>query len=108
MLRAGTLDKRVTIQSPATGQDNYGEPLTGWADVAVNIAASIQDLNGREYLAAAATQNAVTSKITIRHTEGVQPAMRVLHGSVAYNIEAVLGTDRVKLLLMCSRGVNNG
>lgn len=100
---APRLNQRVTIQAPATGQNEYGEPVQGWADVFADVAASIKDLNGREYLAAAATQNATTSKIMIRHLDGVLPAMRVLHGAVAYNIEAVLGQDRRQLLLMCSR-----
>lgn len=106
-MRAGTLRHRVTIQAPATGQDDYGAPVVGWTDFA-SVWAGIQDLTGREYLAAAATQNATTSKITIRHLDGVLPAMRVLHGGAAYNIEAVLGQDRRQLVLMCSRGVTNG
>ncbi|MBK5206121.1 MAG: phage head closure protein [Polaromonas sp.] len=103
-MRAGNLDQRITIQTPATGQDAYGSPLTGWTDFAT-VWAGIQDLSGREYLAAAATQNATTSKITIRHLAGIVPSMRVLHGAVAFNIEAVLGQDKRQLLLMCSRGV---
>lgn len=107
-MRAGTLCHRVAIQAPATTQNEYGEPVQGWVDVFADVAASIQDLNGREYLAAAATQNATTSKIMIRHLDGVLPAMRVLHGLVTYNIEAMLGQDRRQLLLMCSKGVKNG
>ena len=106
-MQAGKLDKRITIQSPAAGKDAYGEPLTGWIDFAT-VWAGIQDLTGREYLAAAATQNAVTSKITIRHLDGIVSAMRAMHGTVAYSIEAVLGTDKRQLLLMCSKGVTNG
>jgi len=107
-MRAGKLNRRVTIQAPATGQDAYGQPLTGWADFAVGVPAGIQDLNGREFLAAAAGQNATSSKITIRHLAGMLPYMRVLHGTDAYNIVAVLGTDGRSLLLMCEKGVSNG
>lgn len=107
MSLATTLNQRITLQAPATGQDDYGAPLVGWTDVAI-VWASIVDVSGREFLAAAATQNAVQTKITIRYRDGVLPAMRVLHGAVTYNIEAVLGQDRRELLLMCSRGLNNG
>jgi len=107
-MNAGQLRERVKLQTPATGQDAYGEPLTGWADFAVGVPADIQDLNGREFLAATASQNVVNSKITIRHLAGVLPSMRVLHGADAYNIVTVLGTDRRRLLLMCEKGVSNG
>lgn len=106
-MRAGTLDQRVTIQTPATGQNAYGEPNTGWTDVAT-VWAGVRDVSGREYLSASATQNLTQTKITIRYLAGVVASMRVLHGSVTYNIEAVLGQDKRQLLLMCSRGVNDG
>jgi SPP1 family predicted phage head-tail adaptor len=98
---------RVMLQSPATGRDAYGQPLDGWTDV-VSVRAIVADVSGREYMAAGATQNAAVTKITVRKRSGVEPAMRVLHGEVAYNIEAVLDQDNGMLLLMCSRGANNG
>lgn len=107
-MKAGTLRYRVIIQTPATGQDAYGAPLEGWTDFAVSVPANITDVSGREYLAAAATQNAVQSKINIRALPGILPAMRVVHGADQYNIEAVLTQRDGSLLLMCSRGVANG
>lgn len=106
-MRAGRLDRRITIQARATGQDEYGEPLTGWADVAT-VWARIDDLTGKQYLAAQAAQNAVQTRITIRYRPGMLPTMRVLHGADVFDIEAVLGQDRVELALMCKKGVNNG
>ena len=101
-MQAGRLNKRITIQSPATGQDATGEPTTGWTDVAT-VWASIVDVSGREYVAAGGMQNSAQTKITIRYRAGIVPSMRVVHGSDAYNVEAVLGQDRRGLLLMCSR-----
>ena len=101
-MRAGRLNKRVTIQSPATGQDATGEPTTGWTDVAT-VWASIVDVSGREYVAAGGLQNSAQTKIMIRYRSGIVPSMRVVHGSDTFNIEAVLGQDRRSLLLMCSR-----
>ena len=101
-MQAGRLNKRITIQSPATGQDATGEPTTGWTDVAT-VWASIVDVSGREYVAAGGLQNSAQTKITIRYRSGIVPSMRVVHGSDAYNVEAVLGQDRRGLLLMCSR-----
>ncbi len=107
ILKAGEFDQRITIQQPATGQDAYGQPNTGWVDV-IAIWAKKMDLTGREYLAAASTQHEVTTKIIIRYRAGITAAMRVVHGSDLYNIAAVLTQDKVVCTLMCMRGVNNG
>ncbi|QRX82248.1 phage head closure protein [Glaciimonas sp. PAMC28666] len=104
---AGRLTRRITLQSPPTGQDESGNPLTGWTDIAT-VWASIVDLSGREYIAAAAVQNAVQTKITIRYRQGIVASMRVVHGENIYNVEAILGQGRKALLLMCSRGVSDG
>lgn len=106
-MKAGKLDKRITLQAPATGQDGNGEPLSGWTNVVTDgdgkVWASINDMTGREYLAAAATQNAVQTKICIRYRPGIAPTQRVLHGADVYTIEAVLGQGKIGLLLMCTR-----
>ena len=103
-MRAGRLNKRVTIQSPATGVDEYGSPIVGWTDFAT-VAAEVLDVSGREFLSAAAINSTVTSKITIRPLAGVTAAMRVIHGADAFNITAPL-KQRDSLLLMCTRMAN--
>lgn len=106
-MRAGQLNKRVTLQTPAAGQDEFGQPLTGWTDVAT-VWASITDMTGREYIAAAAVQTSVQTRITIRYRAGIVAAMRVLHGADVYNIAAVLEWGRDALNLMCEKGVGDG
>lgn len=98
----GKLNRRVTIQSAGMTQDAAGQPVAAWVDVA-SVWASIADISGREYVAAAAVRNEAQTKITIRHRADIAPAMRVMHGAIAYNIESVLGQDGRSLLLMCSR-----
>lgn len=112
MSLAITMNKRVTLQQHAVGDDASGEPNPGWTNVIVSddgkVWASVTDVTGKEFMAAGGTQNAVQTTICIRFREEIVSAMRVLHGADVYNIEAVLGTDRRTLLLMCSRGVNDG
>lgn len=98
----GKLNKRVTIQLNTPTQDANGETVDSWATFAT-VWAEIKDLNGREFLAAAATNNAVQTKITIRYIAGVLPSMRVVHGADTYNIEAALKQGKDGLMLMCSR-----
>ncbi len=106
-MNIGDLDRRVTVQQHATTQDAYGQPTSDWTDVAT-VWAAIWDMSGREYIAAAATQAAVQTKIIMRYRPGIIAAMRVVHGADVYNIDAVLVQGKVSLTLMCTRGVNNG
>jgi len=107
ILKAGDFDQRVTVQQLTTGHDAFGAPTSTWIDVCI-VWAKVADMSGREYLAAAAAQAEVTTKITIRYRAGLTAAMRVLHGGNVYNIQAVLTQDKVVCTLMCTRGVNNG
>ncbi len=110
-MNIGKLDQRITIQALAAGQDAFGAPITTWTTVVATVWAGLKDMTGREYLAAAAVQNIVQTKITIRYPGNavtILPGMRVVHGANIYNIEAVLGQDKVMRVLMCSKGMNNG
>lgn len=104
-MRAGSLRERVTVQAPGMTQNEYGELIPGWTNFAASVPASVLDVSGREFLAAAANQSVVETKITIRALAGVLPSMRVVHGADVYRIEAVLRQRDASLLLMCSRGL---
>lgn len=103
-MRSGTLRHVITIRQRTSGQNEIGEPSSTWSDVAT-VRAWVQDVSGRELLAAAATQNPVNAKILIRHRSDITPAMQVVHGAATFNIEAVLSPTRngTTLELMCVR-----
>lgn len=101
-MQSGKLDKRITIQSQSTTQDAIGELVTIWDTVCV-VSASIKDLSGREFIAAGATVDTVLTQIEIRYRTGITSAMRVIVGSVNYNIETVLNQNSKSLLLMCKK-----
>jgi len=110
-MRAGKLRHRVKLQAFTTTVDpDTGYRDKAWVDVAP-LWAEVAPLSGREFIAAAATQSAVTARITIRHRAGVTNNHRIMHGGVIYNIEAVLpdaNSGKEHLSLMCSTGVNDG
>ena len=110
-MRAGKLRHRIQLQEFTTTVDpDTGYRDKAWADVAA-LWAEFAPLSGREFIAAAATQSAVTARITIRHRAGVTNNHRILHGGAVYNIEVVLPdaeSGKEHLTLMCSTGVNDG
>jgi SPP1 family predicted phage head-tail adaptor len=118
-MRAGELRHRIKLQVPASGDDSFGEPLTGWVNVFATpdgkIAAGVEPLAGRELVAAQAIQVEVSHKITVRY----QPAlaspklvatMRALYGTRVFSIGGALNIDERnrEITLLATEGVNNG
>ena len=89
MMQAGRLSTRCVIQQPGTVQDELGQPIPGWTDVAT-VWASIRHLSGVEAIKADAVTSTVKASIRIRYRTGLNAGMRVVHGAQVYSIEAVM------------------
>lgn len=110
-MEAGKLRHRVTLQRQVTTQDdNTGEMLTTWQDVA-EVWAKVEPLSVREFVQSASGQVQLSARITMRYCAVVDATMRILHRGKIYNIEGLLA-DKVSgleyLTLPCSEGVNDG
>lgn len=88
-MRAGQLKTRISIERPSTATDELGQPIEGWADVAV-VWGDVRHLSGTESIKAGAVTSAVNASIRIRWMTGLDAGMRVLIGAVPYAIKAVL------------------
>ena len=103
-LAAGRLRHRILIEEYVLDLDSNGEviqdPESGqtfgtWTEVAT-VWAAIEPLSTREFIAAQAVQSQMTARIIIRHREGLDAAMRLVHmrsGGVrgqVYNIHGLL------------------
>ena len=89
MMQAGLLNRRVTLQAPGTAQDELGQPIPGWADVAT-VWGDIRLKSGLEAIKAGAPVSTVQASIRVRYRAGITAGMRVLAGGVVYEITAVL------------------
>lgn len=109
VLRAGELDRRITLQQRSTSRDSGGMQVNTWADVAT-VWAKIQPASGREMLTSGALMSEVTHTITIRYRTGVTTAMRALYGSTILDIKAVVDVEmaHVALELSCAQGLTEG
>ncbi|OYD50714.1 phage head closure protein [Acidovorax kalamii] len=88
-MQAGRLNRRCVIQAPGTAQDELGQPIPGWTDVAT-VWADIRMKSGLEAIKAGAPVSVVAASIRIRYREDVNAGMRVVHNLVAYEIKAVM------------------
>ena len=101
-MRAGKLRHRITIEERLETQEATGEPVWEWVPFA-DVWASIEPISGREFFAAQQVQSTVSTRIRIRHLEGVTQKMRVNYNGRYYAIEAVIRVmerDR-EIHLMC-------
>lgn len=110
MIAAGRLRNRVSLQRYEATQDpDTGDTIQQWVEAA-KIWAAIEPISGREFIAAAASQSKVTTRIVIRYRT-VTHDMRIVHGEKIYNIEGVLpdkDSGIEYITLVASEGVNNG
>ena len=88
MMQAGRLNRRVTLQQPAAGFDELGQPIPSWTDVAT-LWADIRMKSGLEAIKAGASVSVVQASIRVRYRAGINAGMRVAHNLTAYEILAV-------------------
>lgn len=77
-MRAGKLDKLVTIETPTRVRGAAGGYTTTWSTHATAWA-SINPIRSREYFATQQEQGEVTHRIIIRYISGVTYEMRVAY-----------------------------
>lgn len=101
-MRAGQLNRRVTIQQLVAGQDEIGQPVQTWSTLAT-VWADVRYLNGLETIKADATTSIAKASIRIRRRTDVTAGMRVTLGATVFNIAAVLPDEesRERLDLAC-------
>lgn len=87
-MRAGGLDRRVTLQRFTTTEDEYGEPIAAWVDLAT-VFAEVRQQGGREYLAAETIMADRRVVFFIHWFPGLTVLDRVSYGGLIHNIKEV-------------------
>lgn len=87
-MQAGRLNRRCTLQAPGTTQDELGQPIPGWTDVAT-VWGDVRLRSGLESIKAGAQVSVVQASIRIRYRAGLNAGMRLVHNLQAYEILAV-------------------
>ncbi len=92
-MRAGPLDRRVTLQRPTEVQSASGEAQVTWADEGT-VWAGRRDVRAREFLAGQQTSAEVEAIFTIRWRDDVGPKWRLLEGGKAWDITGIAQLGR--------------
>lgn len=101
-MKAGPLRDRITVQAPSVIQDDAGQPLTTWTDVAL-LWANVQYTSGLSAIRSGMDTSNVKASIRIRYRAGINPGMRVMFGTTEFSIEAVLPDKSAGMIdLVCA------
>ena len=95
----GKLRNRVTIQQEGKTSDGQGGYSLGWTALDT-VWCRITPIRGEERIQAGGLESSVTHRARIRYRSDVTAGMRLLLGSTAYNIRAVLNPDERKQYLL--------
>lgn len=107
--KVGDFDRRVTIQARSESRSASGAVLATWVDVAT-VWAAIEQLRGRELIAAQAEGSEISGKIRMHYRSGVTSKHRIVYGSRIFDIVAAVDpSDRHEVLeLYVREGINEG
>jgi SPP1 family predicted phage head-tail adaptor len=113
MLNAGTLDQRITLQSPTAVRDAAGDEVPTWATVRT-VWARVAPIKGRESFSGGANLAEIDTRFIIRAAAdlqaGLTPKWRVLHRGRPYNLYSVAESNmgREYIELLAKAGTNEG
>jgi SPP1 family predicted phage head-tail adaptor len=97
-LRAGQLNRVITIQQRTATQDTFGGMPETWTNVAQNVYALIEALSGYEKMAGEAIASGVSHRITVRYDPMFDDPKRVatyriLYGSRIFDVQVGMNVD---------------
>lgn len=87
-MRAGRLDKRVTIQQASEAKNASHEIIKTWSTLAT-VWANVQPLKGSEVFEAQKVNASSTIKFTIRPRSDITSTMRISYSDKTYEIDYV-------------------
>jgi SPP1 family predicted phage head-tail adaptor len=87
-MRAGRLNRRITIEQPTISLDSHNEPVESWTSFAARWA-EVKFRRGSEYFTASQELAQAEVVFRIRYLAGMTKKMRVLYDSQYYDIMAV-------------------
>lgn len=102
-MRAGVLDRRVTIEQPTETQDTFGEFVPTWT-VLDTVNAEYVPVRGREQVEAPGVTAELEVRFRIRYRSDVTTKMRIVgDDGLTYGIEGVTQIGRREGLEILAR-----
>lgn len=97
-MRAGRMDRRITLQRRAAAQDEFGEEIVTWVTVAPSRAASVGPVRGEERFTSAQFISKEQTEFRIRWSASLanfNPLDRVVYPAIAGESPEEIAGDRI-------------
>jgi SPP1 family predicted phage head-tail adaptor len=91
-MKAGELNRRITIQTKTVTYNTYNEPIEAWADD-FNVWASIITTGGGEFYAAQKVIAQTTALFKVRYNTSITPLHRIKYGTKIFEILSINDVD---------------
>lgn len=108
-MRAGTLTRRVRLESRVETDDDVGQPIATWVEFA-EVWGAVEPVRGREFITEEQLHAVGDLKIRIRYLPGVEEKMRAVCDGVLYDIIAVMDQKTLhrEMHLLVIKGLSDG
>ena len=97
-MRAGQLDRRITIERPGMVEGEYGPQPGGWVSVAVRVPAQVKDAlpSKSETVQEGMAMATRPARLRMRYLRGITSDMRItLHGDIDELFQIVGGPAEI-------------
>ena len=96
-MRAGKLDRRISLQTATLTYNSYGESVSTWATT-YTVWADVWPLPYNEQVEGDRKTEGTLFKVRIRYQSGVIPTMRLVYNSSYYDIVSIQEGNRQEYL----------
>ncbi len=87
-MRAGKLDRIITIERATTTVDEYGTPVEGWATIATVREQRVK-LSTEEFLRAFGNTSESAAVFRVRHLDGLSTGDRVRYQGSTFDLKGI-------------------
>lgn len=107
-MRAGSLDKKITIQQLGNTVDDFGGIVEGGYTDFATVWASINPITGKEAFLSNTDFSTVSHKIKIRYLAGVDASMRIAWNDRVFKIKYFINYQEAnrEVEFLCEEQIN--
>ena len=98
-MRAGELNKIISIEQKGTTSDGMGGFTEAYTTVASSVYAAIWTVSAKERIQSAKETMDITHRIRIRYRTGITAGMRVKYKTSYYNIKSIINPNMANEML---------
>ena len=104
-MRAGRLNRRISIRKSTSSPDSYGGQIPTWSTFLNDAWAQVRPLSMREMWQADQVSSPIDTEFLLRYATGITPSMIVVYDAKEYNIHSVIdvGDKHTDLRILASR-----